>query len=162
MGSTKNRRRLMAVHLLVLTLLGCPASPSLDAGELGGPLDLKELLPSDVAASLAGADATKVHRDTVLVGPKCAPVEVEWLTVQSGQGQYLLSAKARLLKPVEYDSLTFTRLPGETYLGPKEARIQVLSFRLNWSKSGFWSTNDGITLVTVQADSDSIPDTKCP
>ncbi len=150
----------MAVSLVSLALSGCSSKPPVQAGVLGGPLDLKKFLPPSVQqADIPPEEAATVHRVKMATGPKCAPVEIEWRTFQAGNGKYLLSAQARLLEPVQYDWLTVGVKPWAP-TGSEEL-TQIISLELNWSNDTAFSKSGGTDMIFLHGDGESKDESNC-
>ena len=121
-------------------------------GPIGELIDLRAFLPDSLRTTSSSGRLVTPHHDTVMVGPDSVSVEIEWRSFEAGGGKYLLSAGARLLAPVKYDSMAFEKSGDPNNAGTHAVPIEAASFLVHWFKRDPGSARRGNVLLYLRAD----------
>jgi hypothetical protein len=126
---------------LATALVGC--SGRTEAGAIGKELELRQYLPDSLRATTAAA-ADSTFRQEIPVGPDSARVELVWTTFQHGSGRFLAAVSARLVAPVQYDSLRFGNISKLRNTGTKSRPIESTNAQVVWFKRTTFGHKAGV------------------
>ena len=132
--------RKMAIAL-VMGLAAC--SGELQPGPMGKEVDLRQYLPETLRSPETKPDTT--YHYAIVVGPDSARVELAWAAFRNGQGRYLATVSARLVKPVHYDSISLAPVSELKNVGSKFEAIESAKLGVNWYKTRFFRHRSGMT-----------------
>lgn len=127
---------------LTAAFVGC-SSGRTEAGAIGQALDLRQYLPDTLRATTAPA-ADSTFKQEIPVGPDSARVEMVWTTYQHGSGRFLSTISARLIAPVQYDSLRLGNLSNLKNSGTKFRPVESTSAQVLWFKRTMFGRKSGV------------------
>ena len=129
--------------VLALAIVVTACSGRTEAGPIGRPLDMRQYLPDSLRSAVAsGTDST--FRQEIRVGPDSARVEMSWTAFQHGSGRYLATVSARLVTPVQYDSLVLGNISDLKNSGTKSGPIESAKAQVAWFKRGIFGRKAGV------------------
>ena len=129
--------------ILAFAVVVTACSGRREAGPIGRPLDMRQYLPDSLRSVVAsGTDST--FRQEIPVGPDSARVEMTWTAFQHGSGRYLSTISARLVAPVQYDSLVLGNISELKNSGTKSEPFESAKAQVAWFKRGIFGRKAGV------------------
>jgi hypothetical protein len=111
---------------------------------------MRQYLPDSLKTTTnAAADST--YRQEMRVGPDSARVEMEWTAFQHGTSRLLARLSARLLAPVQYDSLKLGAISGLQNTGTKTNAVESANIQVAWFKRSPVGHKTGVMNFTFDA-----------
>ena len=141
---------LLSIIALCAIVSGC-GSTTTSTGSLGGPVDLRQHLPVDVAER-SPSDAQAQHYQTELpVGKPPATVRLRWNVFEDGPDAYLLSYSVEVLESspgVEIAAGGGHPING----GSTDAVVEAVPVTISWFRRSFLSSQGGSVVIEIAAD----------
>lgn len=128
--------------LVAAALVGC--SGRTEAGPIGQALELRQYLPDSLRSTSPTSAGDSTFRQQIPVGPDSARVEMVWTSFQHDSSRLLSSVSARLIAPVQYDSLTLGNISQLHNDGTKTRAIESANAQIGWFKRGVFGHKAGV------------------